>query len=209
MRLIILVIAIIMVVGLGVSGCGVGLYEYTEVGGIDHINNARVVEVWHTDNFTEVERGSLGEAIGEWNYVLNGQMEIGVVGDFDSEDMGEWLKRMKESNKTGDSWLIFKIDSGNEILGEVREGVLAFVPELGSRFMVILGDRIGTKDLKTIMMHEIGHMLGAMHVNIDYTLMVSGYGYKQADCIDLLTVRQVAKYNDMDISGMNYCEVPE
>lgn len=193
-----------------VSGCGVGLYEYTDVGVVDHVNNKRVIEVWRTSNFSKSEEEAMKGAIEEWNEVLNGQIEIKAVGEISSIDVDEWEEKYDEIRETRDGWLWIKLNSDHPVVRRrAGSGVLAFVPGLGSQLMMIIGDRIGTKNLKTIMMHEMGHMMGASHVNIDYVLMTPMYGFKQSDCIDLLTVRQVAWFYDLDVTGLNYCVVPE
>jgi len=208
MRFCILFLLSIIVVNL--VGCGVGLYNYTDIARKEHINNVREIEVWTTDNFSDSDKSGLYGAMREWNKVLNGQMVLKVGGEVSWTDMDEWEEKLEEVMGSRDGWLLIKLSSEHPIVRRrIMDGTLAFVPGLGAPLMFIIEDHMGSKNMRTILMHEMGHMLGADHVNVDYTLMTPKYGPKQPDCIDLLTARQVAWFRDLDIEYMNYCVVPE
>jgi len=201
---------ILSVLCLLVSGCGVGLYNYTEVSEAGHVSNVRVIDIWTTNNFSDKEELALSGAMEEWNKVLNGQMVLRVGGTVSATDIDEWEEKLEEVLESRDGWLLIKVSSEHPVVRQsVDDGTLAFVIGLGSPLMFIIEDHMGSKNLRTVLMHEMGHMLGANHVNIDYTLMTPRYGPKQPDCIDLLTARQVAWFMDLDIGHMNYCVVPE
>jgi hypothetical protein len=101
-------------------------------------------------------------------------------------------------------------EDSDELDGVVSrgDGVLAFVTRHEGHVLVVVGDRLGGRDLKTIIMHEVGHLLGAAHVNMKGSLMYPAYGWNQVSCIDKVTVAQVAGYLELDMKQMNYCMTP-
>jgi hypothetical protein len=189
------------------SGCSVSTWHYKHGEVPSHIINAREIPVYVDSKFTNVEIVQLNAAMQEWNGVFNGQIVLTLVRKFNDGAEASALAREVSNNHNG--WMIAKLDSDDERLEDtVSPGMLAFVPRLGGQLMVVLGDRLSTHSLKTIAMHEMGHMLGAEHV-FGHNLMHPAYGPLQTDCIDKVTVNQVAFYNDLEVSSLNYCVTPD
>jgi hypothetical protein len=189
------------------SGCSVSTWHYKHGEVPSHIVNAREIPVYVDSKFTNVEIVQLNAALQEWNGVFNGQIVLRLVRKFN--DGRDAMMLAREVSNTHNGWMIAKLDSDDERLEEiVSPGMLAFVPQLGGQLMVVLGDRVSTHNLKTIAMHEMGHMLGAEHV-FGRNLMHPAYGPLQTDCIDKVTVNQVAFFNDLEVSSLNYCVTPD
>ena len=191
------------------SGCAVSTWHYKHGEVPSHIVNAREIPVYIDSKFTNAEIVQLNAAMQEWNGVFNGQIVLTLVRKFHDGREAMLLAREVSNNHNG--WMIAKLDSDDERLSEAVEfgdGKLAFVPRLGGQLMVVLGDRISTHSLKTIALHEMGHMLGADHV-FGHNLMHPAYGPLQTDCIDKVTVNQVAFFNDLEVSSLNYCMTPD
>lgn len=103
----------------------------------------------------------------------------------------------------------FKAEQIKSIKAAINE--LTFVRRFSDHLMVVVGDRLGDRNIKTIIMHEFGHIFGCFdcyHINIKNSLMVPIYGKDQADCIDKISVAQVASYMGLDVNILNYCVTP-
>lgn len=192
----------IILICLLLVGCG-GYWSYLKVGAPEHVVNKLIIPVMLDAGFSAVEEKSIYAAMSEWNVAFNGQVEFRVDGKFERDPVG-LVSRYSES---GNGLVIVKMDDTDRRLAgtvESGDGVLAFVPRMGGHLMVVIGNRISTYNLRTIVLHEIGHLMGAYHVNGD-NLMNPHYGPKQIDCIDKVTAMQVAAYNDLDFGTMRYC----
>ena len=92
-------------------------------------------------------------------------------------------------------------------IGEVNEPppelpwALAFANLGGDRISMVRGryERYARK----IALHEIGHLLGAQH--IQGTLMQASYDPGGYHCPDLITVAQVAAWNHVNLEMLSYC----
>lgn len=76
----------------------------------------------------------------------------------------------------------------------------------GTRKAVVLvaADRLGSRDLGGIMMHEFGHALGAGH-DPGGKLMHPYYTGNKQRCIDEGAVRAVAAAQRLPLEGLNWC----
>lgn len=164
----------------------------------------RIIPVYYDIDFTKEERHALDESLEEWRGVFNGQVEFKV--DAKGFQGLAGAKRQLESiHNTGLGWVIIRMSSDNEEI-QVGARTLAFA-QLGGHYMVVLHDRIGTRDLKTIAMHEMGHLLGSGHTN-SHGLLHPYYGPAQYDCIDKITVSEVGAALGIPLTELNYCITP-
>lgn len=81
--------------------------------------------------------------------------------------------------------------------------VLAWVDKIGGNKIFIIEERVKIEDLENIMLHEIGHILGARHVG--KTLMNSKYNKYYYTCIDQITASQIGAFLGLDVDNLNYC----
>lgn len=196
-----------------VSGCGTTLYQYHSVDAEVNNQHYKIFPIYVDKSFNAQELATVDQVVADWNYVLNGYMKIQVQ-----------PVKFTHSDETTTDTLLEKIKQTNEGLMMVGanhddpliensvadgDGKLAFVNALGERafLMTVVRDRIGTKNLHKILLHEFGHSLGANHIQA-VSLMYPYYGYMQMNCVDKITVAQVASYYNLDLNHMNYCSTP-
>lgn len=194
------------------SGCSsTTFYTYKRGEKPTHISSAIIIPIWIDKDFSFRRVESIKKAIAEWNNVLNGQIILRQDGEFTGKE--EALEHLEHAHKTHQGWVIIKFESDDPVLLKMVDdvdGKLAFVSNIGTgNLMVVINDNIGLLDLRTIVLHEIGHLLGAQHINTN-SLMAPEYkrGFNEVSCVDKITAAQVASYNHLDLKTLNYCTIP-
>lgn len=182
------------------SGGGVESYRYL---------NQPIVAGWgqtypvYIEFTLEEEMEEIEEAIGRWNRVLNGYRRLEVVDRRYSSERLEVTRRAV----SGEAYLILRLEPDSDLLNDgVNEMTLAFVNELGGTLMYIVPTSIREGDVSvySVVLHEIGHWMGAGHV--ESGLMEAKYRVGGYICVDEGTVRQVSGWFKVyDWRRMNYC----
>ena len=147
-------------------------------------------------NFSDFEKSEIENAIQEWNGALNNSLVLQVVSkqfDMDPEELASGLNR--------NELFILKIDSNSYLVPS--EQTLAFTNDLGGNFMYIITDRIYFENLKEIVMHEMGHLLGADHDSSG--LMMTHFDAFEFRCIDKKTMQQISLMHNLNFENLNYC----
>ena len=154
--------------------------------------------------------------IDTWNGVQTAYVCLNLppgVLDEASEAVRKWDRSLRQ-------WRRFiPVQSDGSILSEFENGCSYLVsetnlPNPGDPLAVAWASRIGGKyvylrkgyyenDVEVIVMHELGHSLGAQHVA--GTLMNPTYQQINEKCPDVYTVSQVAAYNGLDMSTLSWC----
>ena len=99
------------------------------------------------------------------------------------------------------AWVIMRIDSHSELVGSRSVG--AWADKIGGNKVWVVRDRVSNGMIGGVVMHEIGHLLGAGHLRRG--LMMPGYDKDWMQCVDYSTVKAVGKYHGIGINQLNYC----
>lgn len=200
--------ALLAFISLSILGCVPGLYEYHNVSAVEN-PHFKTFELYVDKRFTREERLDIANAVNEINYVLNGAERLEVK-DWAFEDGSDKGKEIEHTiDKTHQGLIIFALSQDDERIKDKVEGtgILAFVNGVGkANLMVVITDRIGNRNLKTIVMHELCHFLGASHVNSESIMYPYASEPEQVNCVDKSTVAQIAHYQHIELEHLNWCK---
>jgi hypothetical protein len=164
--------------------------------------NSKVIPIWIDTRFSKEDGKNIKEGLSQWELALNGYIKFNIVSTkFNMEDAP-----LKLANN-GKAWIFIKIDSSNPILKTSKvftNLTLSFTDDLGGHYVYMIRDRFDDNWTKGLVMHEVGHLLGAAddHGN---DLMNATYHLEDTECIDKTTLTQVANYQHLPIQNLNYC----
>jgi len=190
----------------GMAGCastmgepGVGKYTYVRMPLYEGAAK-RTIPIWVDKGFGEADRLAIDDAIGAWNFALNGYLKLSVV---DMEFDMEVPKIVMQVNQGG--WLLLRITSDNPLIPNNRKGywTIGFVEHVGGHHLYLVRDRLANEAVFGVTLHEIGHLLGAGHVGNH--LMNPHYSLARFQCIDYETIVAVAAYWGLPADRLNYC----
>jgi hypothetical protein len=186
---------ILMLLGvLFISNCASTSYQYTLKPVAPY--TTRVIPIWIDKTFSGNDMLAIDDAINNWNLVLNGSIKLQPVSyQFDMEP-DEIMRAIRERGL-----LVMKVTSDNSM---VDKDTRAWVNELGGFKLYVVKDRVPTEIMTGIMMHELGHALGASH-QTGNTLMFPYYRKEMYYCIDFATVKQVSDYQKIRLDYLNHC----
>lgn len=157
-------------------------------------------------DFSAGDKKSIGEAVGQWNYALNGKIKLEVQRlDFDFE-VNQLLAAARDK-----SIIVIKVSKEDDVVKGCdkfttvpgKTFCLGFVEEIGGKYLYVVRDRIQDEDVLKVVLHELGHILGSDHTGSG--LMNKSYSRIEYQCIDLETIKNVAKYNQLNVEDLNYC----
>ena len=178
--------------------CTAGAIQYTNVPAQEV--PSRVVPIRIDRSFSMYERAKIFRAVNEWNVVLNGQVRLDISPEnFDATP----YKHAGAARPEG--WIVARIDSRDQLVaGSSMSRALAIT--LGTRraLIAVVADRLGSRDLGSIMMHEFGHAFGLGH-DPSSKLMHPYYTGDMQRCIDRGTVRAVAAAQNLAFERLNWC----
>ena len=194
MKLIILIISIFLI------GCSNYQYGYISVS--SPIQACQHKPVYIDTQFSPIDRDNIEKAIDTWNYVLNGFIKFDIASETFDMDPSE-IKNAINNNGV----LILKINSLNPIIPvpKINGTVLGFAAT-GGHYLYLVKDVILDKEIETITLHELGHILGSPDIDGE-ALMNTKHSEENSRCIDKRSMEEVAKYQNIDPKTLNYCVI--
>jgi Matrixin len=162
---------------------------------------ARTLAVHVDGDFDAAEHERIGLALRQWNHVLNGFMRLRPV--LLPVDASE--RAVAQLRRPG-TWIIAKVDSRHPAARD-RRALAMTVGSRGSGFVYVIADRFAVRDLTAVMLHEVGHVLGAGHDPRGH-LMAPVYNRNNGHCIDRAAVAMVASAQRLPVNQLNWCVGP-
>ena len=149
-------------------------------------------------SFTAGDRAKILRAVNEWNVALNGFVRFTIV-----EDSGVSAANASPSRP----WSIMAAQGVSPRIVPGPTIALAHTQPLpgAGGLMIVYVDRIGTRDLGSVVMHELGHVLGVGHG--EKGLMAAHYHPSDQQCVDKAAVAAVAAKRRLPMNQLNWCEV--
>ena len=160
----------------------------------------RIIPIYVDQDFAEGDLLALDSSVRQWNYVLNGYVDLEIVTthfQMEPEVIREALH--------GEGWIILKIDSSSKLFHDKNalELTLAFCDQVGGHLLYVIRDRLDNEDMPGIFLHEMGHLLGAKDGTHD--LMNGSYTRLGTRCVDQSAAEEVAVSQGIPASQVNYC----
>jgi hypothetical protein len=145
-------------------------------------------------SFAPGDRAKILRAVNEWNVALNGFVRFTIVED------------SAASAANARPWSIMAAEGiGPRVVPGPTIALAHTQPLPGAGgLMIVYVDRIGTRDLGGVVMHELGHVLGVGHS--EKGLMAARYHPTDQQCIDKATITAVAAKRRLAADQLNWCE---
>jgi hypothetical protein len=135
--------------------------------------------------------------------VLNGYVRFDIH-SLSGAPSAETLTQLYRSG----AWIVTKVDSYHDIARDPKKlAVTAGIKNRNGGFVYVIGDRFGRPDLTAVMLHELGHVLGAGYDENGH-LMRASYNHYGFVCIDHNAVALVAAAQRLPLNQLNWCFGP-
>lgn len=162
----------------------------------------RIIPVYVDEAFGNEDLIHIDDSIMRWNYALNGYIIMIVISTHAS-----FTPEQKTDVYAHHGLMIHKTSSMEPNIPPQKNNELrtiAWTNMINGHEIFLIRDRLTTEDIFPVMLHELAHYLGADHKNED-GLMNKQYTFYFYQCIDLSTIRQVARFNKINSQDLNYC----
>lgn len=123
------------------------------------------------------------EAVEMWDRAIGSWKHLVAVKSHDDSFCGFWVHETREEHPKDPT-------------------ALAWASIIGGREIYMKVGRY-EKDTRGILLHELGHALGAQHIK--GTLMSANWGPEMFICPDVSTVAQVAAYHNLNLETLSWC----
>jgi hypothetical protein len=162
---------------------------------------ARALVVYVDRDFDPAERERIGLALRQWNHVLNGFVQFRAT-LLPPDPTDRTLAQLRRSG----AWTVLKVD-GRHPAARERTALAVTVGGRGGGFVYVIADRFGMRDLTAVILHELGHVLGAGH-DPGGRLMAPIYERSNGICIDRGAAAMVASAQRLPLAQLNWCVGP-
>jgi len=176
-------------------------YRYTDKPAPAAAAGSRTLTIYIDRDFDPAERERIGLALQQWNHVLNGLVRLRPT-LLPPDPSSQTLAQIRRSG----AWIVAKVDSRHPAARE-RTALAMTVGGRGGGFVYVVGDRFATRDLTAVMLHELGHVLGAGHDPHGH-LMAPVYDRSNGHCIDRGAAAMVASAQHLPPNQLNWCVGP-
>lgn len=187
---------------LGCSACGAVLPKPLKSVPAAPGVRTEYIPVWVDARFSDKEKGDIRAALDSWDTVMNGYAQFVVV-EPEVSNPAEDDHVNERRALTAEGLVINQAEMTPE---EILSSHLAWYSS-DDDVIRVLSERVGYRDLATIVRHEIGHFLMSpaiqadkepAHIWIAGSLMWPYYGPDQSTCVDQVTAMFVAQARDWD-----------
>jgi hypothetical protein len=176
-------------------------YRYTDKPAPAAAAGSRTLTVYVDRDFDPAERERIGLALQQWNHVLNGLVRLRPT-LLPPDPSSQTLAQIRRSG----AWIVAKVDS-RHLAARERTALAMTVGGRGGGFVYVIADRFTTRDLTAVLLHEVGHVLGAGHDPHGH-LMAPVYDRSNGHCIERGAAAMVAAAQHLPLSQLNWCVGP-
>lgn len=176
-------------------------YRYTDKPAPAAAAGSRTLTLYVDRDFDPAERERIGLALQQWNHVLNGLVRLRPT-LLPPDPSSQTLAQIRRSG----AWIVAKVDSRHPA-GRERTALAMTVGGRGGEFVYVIADRFATRDLTAVLLHELGHVLGAGHDPHGH-LMAPVYDRSNGHCIDRGAAAMVASAQHLPLNQLNWCVGP-
>jgi len=157
-----------------------------------------VKPVYIDKDYSEEDKAIIKKSLDEFNFVLNGMIVFQVKDDKFDMDLMEINDALNNNGL-----IILKINSQSYLIHD-KSGtlILGWMNKLNGNLMYIVRDRLDNEFFHSVILHELGHALGAEHRPEGLMEAVSAKPYP---CIDGETALQISAVQMIPFEEMNYC----